>query len=577
MKTFFDYRIELPSGAHGEVAVTCPECSAERKKKHAKCLSVNVEKEVWNCNHCGWTGCLADGGKRSIVAHWNRPKYRLPSPVSEAPSVGTERWFENRGIPADVLQRNKIGTASVYMPQVEEHVNAVVFPYYRGDVLVNHKYRDQAKNFRLDVGAECILFGLNDIAETTVIVEGEMDKLSVETAGMLACVSVPHGAPAVNSKDYTSKFDFLNSDEERLATVKTWIIAVDNDEPGQRLEDELARRLGRENCLRVTWPDGCKDANEVLMKHGALVLTKCITEARPYPIKGVFDVDDVSDRVRQLWEKGWERGVKTGWPSVDEYYTVRPGEFTVVTGIPNSGKSNWVDALCVNLAAQSGWRFAIFSPENQPVEDHIARYLEKYRRKPFGKGVHDRMTRDEIDDAMRWANDHFHWILPDDDAEWTIDSILDATRSLVRRHGIQGLVIDPWNELEALRPKELSETEYIGQSLKRIRQFGRKNGVHIWIVAHPAKLYRDKKDGSYPVPTLYDISGSAHWRNKADNGICIWRNFDPGARDVDVHIQKVRFRQVGKVGAAVLFYNTTIATYHDNAFGAVEAPLGAIA
>jgi twinkle protein len=576
MKTFRDYGIDVPSSASGEWQTTCPECSSQRRKKRAKCLSVNVEKGAWCCHHCGWTGGLGDGGHTPLNVHWQRPQFRKPEPIIATPSDGAIAYMAKRGIPKDVLERNGIVTASVYMPQVEDHVNAIAFPYWRGAEIVNHKYRDHDKNFRMDAGAEPILYGLNDLAETTVIVEGEIDKLSVETAGMLNCVSVPHGAPPPDSRDYTSKFDFLNADAERLAEVKTWIIAVDNDPPGQRLEDELARRLGRENCRRVTWPDGCKDANDVLQKHGASTLARCLVESRPYPIKGVFDVMDVSDRVFQLWERGWEKGLSTGWPSVDEYYTVRAGEFTVVTGIPNSGKSNWLDALCVNLSKKHGWRFAVFSPENQPIEDHIARYLEKSSRMPFGAGAHERMSRDQADAAMRWVNEHFHWILPDDDADWTIDAVLDAARALVRRHGIQGLVIDPWNELEHSRPRELSETEYISHALKRIRQFGRKNGVHVWIVAHPAKLYRDK-DGNYPVPTMYDISSSAHWRNKADNGICIWRNFAEGACDVDVHVQKVRFRQIGCVGAATLRYNRIIGTYHDQAYGAVEPPLGTAA
>src|SRR5690606_28072351 len=106
--------------------------------------------------------------------------------------------------------------------------------------------------------------------------EGEMDKLAVEVAGIVSCVSVPDGAPSETAKDYASKFTFLEADRARLESVKEWIIAVDNDGPGKRLEDELARRLGREKCRRVTWPEGCKDANEVLTKLCSEQLRECL-------------------------------------------------------------------------------------------------------------------------------------------------------------------------------------------------------------------------------------------------------------------------------------------------------------
>jgi twinkle protein len=564
MKTWADFGIELQHGAHGEVDVTCPQCSPTRKKKHARCLSVNVDKGVWNCAHCGWTGTLKDGARHAEL-HWRKPVFTRPEPKELPPDLEVQlvQWMATRSIPAAVLRRNRISLQTVYMPQVEDRVKAVCFPYYRGDEFINAKYRDREKNFRMEAGAERVLYGLNDIEPARcVVVEGEIDKLSVEVAGFTSCVSVPDGAPAENTKDYASKFTFLEADKERLEAVKEWIIAVDGDAPGLRLEDELARRLGREKCKRVRWPDGCKDANEVLTKHGAERLRALIEDAQPYPIAGVFEVADLSDRIEHLYAHGWEKGVETGWEEVDRYYTVRPGEFTVVTGIPNSGKSNWVDALAVNLAAIHGWRFAVFSPENQPLEDHMARMIEKYARQPFGPGPTPQMDAGSMRMAKAWVQEHFRWILPDDDVDWTIDTVLDRAKALVFRKGVRGVIIDPWNELEHCRPQGMNETDYVSHALKRMRQFARHYGVHLWVVAHPAKLYREK-DGSYPVPTMYDISGSAHWRNKADNGICVWRNFKDDEAPVEVHIQKIRFRQIGRIGVANLHYLKPTASYRD--------------
>jgi twinkle protein len=566
LKTFHDFGIEIPHGRSGEVDVTCPQCSSQRKKKTARCLSVNVDLGTWHCHHCGWGGGLSQGEKRFDPA-WRKPAYRKPAPLIARPIGRVEAWFKERGITADVLLRNQITETSVYMPQVEDHVGAMAFPYFRGDELVNVKYRDREKNFRMETGAERILYGLNDIEpKRCVIVEGEIDKLSVEVSGVVSCVSVPDGAPAENAKDYAGKFSFLEADSEAIANVEEWIIAVDNDGPGKRLEDELARRLGREKCKRVTWPSDCKDANDVLRSFGPEVLRECLEHAEPYPLAGVFSVLDVSDRVRHLRKHGWEKGVSTGWDEVDRFYTVRPGEVTVVTGIPNSGKSNWVDALLINLASIHDWKFALFSPENQPMEDHVARMVEKRARAPFADGPTPPMDDATFEQSMDWAKDHFTWILPDDEVEWTIDTVLDRAKALVFRQGIRGLVIDPWNELEHNRPEGMSETDYVSHALRRMRQFARHNGIHLFLVAHPTKLYRDK-DGKYPIPTLYDISGSAHFRNKADNGICVWRDFKDDTACVEIHVQKIRFRQIGRIGLAKLRYLKPTASYRELSFG----------
>jgi twinkle protein len=570
VKTFSDFRIELPHGASGECDVLCPECSATRKKKHVRCLGVNVEKGTWLCQHCGYSGGLLQGAHERREDHWRKPVYVRPVP-REAPDdldVALVQYMAARSIPAKVLRRNKISLQTVYMPQVENRVKAVCFPYYRGEEFINAKYRDREKNFRMEAGAERILYGLNDIAAHCVIVEGEMDKLSVEVAGITACVSVPDGAPALNAKNYASKFTFLDADADALEIVQEWVIAVDNDEPGLRLEQELVRRFGAEKCRHVTWPTDCKDANDVLMKHGADALRKCIADAKPYPLSGVVEVSSIAREIDQLYEEGERPGLSTGWKNLDEYYTVRPGELTVVTGIPNSGKSNWVDSLMVNLCREHAWSFAVFSPENQPIANHVSRLMEKVARKPFRPGPTQRMSREQMAEVRECIGFHFSFILPEDDEDWTVDHILQSAAALVRRKGIRGIVIDPWNELEHMRPDRMTETEYTSHCLKRIRQFARKHQVHVWIIAHPAKMYRDK-DGKYPVPTLYDVSGSAHFRNKADNGVVVWRNITEPSEPVEVHVQKIRFREVGKLGVCKFKYDHVLADYAP--FGVLRA------
>ena len=562
MKRFEDFGIDLLGKTGVEVKTVCPKCSAQRKKKKYPCLSVNTDKGLWHCWHCEWSGSLSAGEDRRPdirpMKTYRKPEYKCDFLLE--PKV--IEWFQGRGIEEPVLARSRIGFGPVYMPQLGEETAAIQFPYYRGDEVVNIKYRDAQKNFRMVAGAERILYGMNDILpDSVIIVEGEMDKLSVAQAGFWSCVSVPDGAPSPNTRDYSGKFEFLVEAKERLDPVKRFVLAVDSDAPGRVLEEELARRLGRERCFRVEWPEDCKDANDVLVKLGAHVLADCIRDAAPYPLKGVFEFTDISSKVRHIYEHGMPATEKTGWASLDPFYSVRAGEMSVVTGIPGHGKSEWLDALMVNLAKGSGWRFGVFSPENQPLELHAAKLAEKAKGKPFAEHQKNRMTGDELDDTLKWLNDRIAFILPE---EPTLEAILTLAKALVYRNGIRGLVIDPWNEIEHARPERMSETEYVSQSLSKIRTFGRQNGVHVWIVAHPTKLIKGKDD-MYPVPTPYDITGSAHWRNKADNCLAVWRDFEPSNRMVEVHVQKIRFKDVGRAGhKADLVYYSPTGQYFDN-------------
>lgn len=556
MKTFIDYGIDTGNKMGVEVKTTCPQCSQHRKKRNYPCLNVNTDKGVWNCWHCGWSGTLKGG-------EWQKPEvkkaYTKPDYVAKSEGIPSdiETWFEARGIPSSVLKRNQIGKGTAYFPQIEEERGCILFPYFRGSEVVNIKFRTKDKLFRMSAGAERVLYGLNDIEPAALIwVEGEIDKLSVEVAGFTSCVSVPDGAPAPDSKSYANKFDFMQ--DPAIEKVQLHIIAVDNDAPGIRLKEELVRRLGRDKCHIVTWPEGCKDANEVLTRHGAAALEDALRGAQPLPIEGTHRAREFLSTMLEHYEHGAPKGVSTGWHDMDPLYNVMPGEWTLVTGIPGHGKSEWLDALCTNLARRLGWTFAMFSPENQPLEYHAEKLLEKYVGKPFGNGPSERMTAGELDAAATWLDSHFTFVLPELP---TVESLLETARSLVRRHGISGFVIDPWNEIDHSRASQISETEHISQSLSKIRQFARDYKVHVWLVAHPTKLQKDKITGAYPVPTPYDVSGSAHWRNKADNCISVYRDVQSQDGIVQVHVQKVRKKTNGRVGVLELRYNHIVGQY----------------
>lgn len=281
---------------------------------------------------------------------------------------------------------------------------------------------------------------------------------------------------------------------------------------------------------------------------------------------------DLAKELTSYHKNGLPKGDPTGWKSLDAHYSVLRGQWTLITGIPGHGKSEFLDALMMNLATQSGWVFSIFSPENQPHEIHVAKLMEKLMKKPFGQGPNERIDSDEMAGAIAWMDSHFRFIKPHPELQVpNIRAVIEASARFINDFDKQegqvnkyGIVIDPWNELEHKRPSNQSETEYISETLAYVRQFAREWNVHVFMVAHPRILHRDK-DGKRPVPTPYDVSGSAHWFNKADNCITVWRDTNPETRnqDVKVYVQKVRFKNVGSPGEVTLTYDRVTGRYNE--------------
>lgn len=407
-----------------------------------------------------------------------------------------------------------------------------------------------------------------------ILVDHVLDLLALNEAGSENAVALPHAMHPFSVEHPGGDWSILGHIEKAVEKAGHFSIMLRNNLPGHALEDEISRRLGRDHCFRTRWHgQNWADPTQAgaltcLRQFGTQALQDAVRRIEAYPVSGTYSLDDVDDALEFLYEFGLQPGESTGFPSLDEYYTVKEGQITVVTGIPSHGKSNLLDAIMVNIArnSTSEWKFGLFSPENQPIERHYASLMEKYVGAPFTAiAGRERISRTQKDDAKRWLNRHFKVILPDEESgNWSVDEILRLAKSLVYRDGIRGLVIDPWNELDHTRPSAMTETEFISNALTKIRRFARLNGVHVWIVAHPTKMEK-RADGLYPVPTPYNISGGAHWNNKADCCITVYRH--PGRADqdiVDIHTQKVRFREVGKVGRIALRYSVGDGGYIDD-------------
>lgn len=569
MKRFEDFGIHIGTRS-GNVKTFCPECRSNRSNKTDKSLSVNTGTGVWNCHYCGWKGGL---GKDRVEYQpyqfrekppkvYKKPDYK---PAEAVPSpTALDYLKKSRGLTDEVLRRNQVGTKKAWFPQTNTEIGAITFPYFRDGEVVNVKYRTRDKLFRMEKDAESTLYGVDDIqaGQPLIWVEGEIDKLSFEVAGYLVCVSVPNGGKV-------QEMEFLEPLIPLLETVSAHIIAVDNDTVGRGLRDELIRRLGPERCWQVQFPDDCKDANDVLLKYGTVGLDDLYTSARPVPIAGYIEVCDVREEVIDLYENGLKPGPSVSDDGIAAAYKPRPGEFTVATGIPGHGKSTWLDWLTHDLAETHGWQIAVFSPENR-VSRHISNLCAIHAREPFTDGPTPRMSKATLNRALDWVNGHYTFFAPEDDI--TLDNVLALARAAVLRRGVRGLVIDPYNEIDHSLATGETETEYIRKFLTKIRVFARNNGIHIWLVAHPAKLLKDRVNGDYPVPTPYDISGSAHFRNKADMCIAVHRNLSEEGQPVELHVQKVRFRENGKLGVVQMDFNPAINHYQSRFNGGFYAP-----
>ena len=562
MTSYRDYNIH---GVHpemqGEVRTLCPECSHTRKKSNEKCLAVNMETSAWFCHHCGWSGSL----KKSDYKRLELPDFTQHlTEQSTKHKKNMLNYFESRG-----LSEQTISQEGIYPSVDSSGLVWYGFPFYQDDKVVNIKFRTDDKQFRQTAGGHRTFYRLDKILDkdtrhvrvkSVVITEGEIDALSYLECGIDYAISVPDGALNPDAKNVSSKMQFVDNTIHLFDGVEKIYLALDADSAGRRMREELARRFGKDRCSIVQYPDGCKDANDVLLQHGAQILYGTLASSVDYPLDGVRMLSDSSKQVLDIYENGFPQGVYTGaWSRFDNLIRWFPGHLTVVTGIPSHGKSNFVDNLIVNLARNNGWKSAVFSPENPTPEMWIIRLLEIATGETFFGS--NRISADKISGTIDALSQYFFLISPDDD--YSIEKITATSRALLRRFGINVLVIDPWNNLEVKSKGGENETSYTARILVKLRSFARQTGIHIILIAHPRKMQKDNT-GNYEIPTAYDISGSAHFYNVADNILSVYREFLNADNDVStthVHVQKVKTKYSGMIGSARFDFDKSTQKY----------------
>lgn len=516
----------------GKKDSTCPLCSSDRKKGNEtkKCASLDWKLGMGTCHNCDSVFQLHTFKRKGKAEkEYVKPEIEVASGIQSEKII---KWFLDRGISQQTLNELRVTDGPEWMPQTQKTEHTIQFNYFIGNKLTNIKYRDARKNFKLFKGAEKVFYNIDSTVgyEYCIIAEGEMDVLALHEAGIHNAISVPNGATLNrNNLDYLDNCIDYFDDKEKV------ILAVDNDEAGQALQQELVRRLGAEVCFMVDFED-CKDANEYLLKHGKERLGQCIARAKAVPLENVITFRDIEGEVEDFVKNGFKPGFQVGLENFDDIFSTYTGQFITVTGVPSSGKSDFVDQMVVGYNHKYAWKAAFASPENVPTYLHAHKLMRKvWQRMPS----RDDIGTDEWNRIKEHCSDNFFHI---DMERYTLDAVLKKGAELVKRKGIKVLVIDPFNKVRDIDGSD-DVNKYTMEYLQKIEIFCKKYDVLVFIVAHPTKMYKDK-DGKIEEPTMYNIKGGGEWYDASYHGILVHRDYDRNL--VKAKVLKVKFQNLGQ-------------------------------
>jgi twinkle protein len=530
------------ANSKGEVKTLCPNCSHTRKKKKDPCLSVNIETGVGKCWNCE-EKTIRETKSKKIT--YDLPPQQWENFTSLSDKV--VKWFSSRGISQRTLIDCRVTEEKYYQPQLNKEVNNIVFNYFYGITLLNKKFRSAEKAFTQCKNAKKVFYGINDLEGETecYIVEGEMDKLSLWEVGIKNCISVPNGANDLN--------DVFETCGEELKKIEKFYIAVDNDEAGKKLEKALINRLGKWKCSRIDFENG-KDANDEL-QHSKLSLEDCLNNPIDYPVEGTFTAADVWDDILDLYRNGEEETIKPKAKDYDEFnqmFSILMGQLTTVTGIPSSGKSNFIEDYVLNLISDYDYlRASFFSPEHLPMRKHHEVLSEKVVGKKFGiSKFAERMNEAELEKYKEWSKDKIYLTAPDKGELVDWDWLLERFKEQCFKYGCNIFIIDAFNKVKRKNGESLAE---IGEILARLTAFVQSYDVHVFLIAHPTKMRKVEGSDKYEIPDLYSVKGSGDFRDQTHNGLAVHRDYETG--QVIVKNLKAKFKNQGSgnIGQMVTF------------------------
>jgi twinkle protein len=543
---------------NGTAKLKCPACIDTRKNKQDRSLYVNFNSGVGKCFNDGCSALFfRDSIEKSIV----KENYTLPEQTWKNYTSLSDKLVkhveDDRKIKQYTLNAFSVTEENYYQPALQKEVNNIVFNYFEGDVLVNKKYRSGNKKFTQSKNGKAIFYNINSIIgqDECYITEGEFDVLALYEIGIKNAISIPNGA---NDND-----NYWINSEKYIKDIRKFYIATDNDESGNNVAEKIAQRLGRYRCERVRFEG--KDANDDLISG---VLEKSILNTEKYPVAGTFKVSDVYDDILRLYENGMPDTIAPKhkcFGDLKKVFSVMRGHLITGTGIPSHGKSNFTEWYVLNLIRDYNMKASFFSPEHHPFELHHTTFIEKTFGKNFFKDNPNcpRISKSEIEKYRDWANEKIYLTGTENGQFPTWDWLFEKFKEQLFSYGIDIFVVDAFNKL-GFNSKG-NKIDLINEVLTKLTMFAQMHNVIIFLVAHPTKMQKTA-NGLYASPSLYDVSGSADFRNQTHDGFSIYRFFGDDDNDSMTVFEnlKTKMKFQGEIGGKVEFeYHLPSGRYYE--------------
>lgn len=543
MNNFIEWNSLDFSKDSGRESLRCPSCDNNRTDKKDKSLKIYHNDGVGKCFYCE-SLTFRDSEESYVEKSYTLPEQTWKNYTNISDNL-IKFVEEKRKIRQSTLIDLGITEEKFYQPKHKKEVNNIVFNYFEGEKVVNKKYRSADKSFTQTTGGKPIFYNINSVIgqSEVYIVEGEFDVLALHSHGIKNVISVPNGA---NDND-----DYWKNSEIYLKDVKEFVIAVDNDTKGNDLKDKIAQRLGRYRCKFIEWTN--KDANGSLINK---TIDSDLNNAKRFPVSGTWKIEDLKEGIYNLYNNGLPETISPKnacFGDLSKVFSIMEGQLTVTTGIPSHGKSNFVEWWMLNIVKDYDKKCSMFTPEHSPMELHQTTLIQKAVGRNFWKDKdgRPRITPQDIERYVNWANEKIYITLPENGEEATWDWIFDKFKEQMYSFGVNIFVIDAFNKIQLPKGNKLEE---INTVLSRLTSFCQINNVSVLLVAHPTKMKKND-NGSYEVPTLYDVSGSSDFRNQAHNGFAIHRYFETDSEQgyTEFINLKTKFSFQGEIGKRVEF------------------------
>lgn len=533
----------------------CPVCTPNRKpeNQNKKDLELYWDTGLAFCHHCTERIQLHTFKKKVKEKVYSKPSFK-PSNISSK----ALKWFSGRGISKQTLEALKVTEEVEWMPQTRKEENTIKFNYFLDGELINTKFRDGKKNFKLCKDAEKIFYNIDSIRteKECVIVEGEIDALSFIEAGVHNVVSVPNGFndKGVVNLDYLDEYLSYFDNKDKI------YLALDNDKAGLHGKEEFLRRLGSERCYIVDFGNS-KDANDFICNNSTLELKELLNTAKLSPIENVVVLNDMDSELDDFWLNGFDRGMVMDLPDFDKHFSLALKQYTLVTGVPQSGKSEFLDQLLIKVNLKYGHKVGFCSPENEPFTFHYDKLFQKlYGQRPQGI---EEIKSEGVLQIKEHITDNFYHV--QFDKRYWLQDVLKKFTELVKRKGVRMFVLDPYNKIK-LKGGSTDIVKYTEEFHILLDEFVKKNDCHLFLVAHPSKMtLQEGSAKTHVMPTAYSIKGGSEHNDMSYNVLGVNRIFE--SKLVHIRTLKVKFRHLGEINQDSFFsFNTSNGRYEELEF-----------